>query len=82
MCTVNRQVSSEELLAENRELKKQLRALKDQLEHRSEAAAHAPPTATPDAPHALKSLQQHWPLVVMGMQMVYLLVVNASLVSH
>lgn len=90
VCTVNRQVSPEELLAENRELKKQLLALKGQLEcasatitpTASEADTNTPLTHSSDATTVLKSLQKHWVIVVLSMQMVYLCVVNASLVVY
>ena len=93
VCTVNRQMSTEELLTENRELKKQLRALKDQLECSADATLPTTPgcatesttesnTYWKNAPDVIKTLQKNWVIVLLSMQTVYLCVVNASFSSY
>jgi hypothetical protein len=95
VCTVQKQINPEELLAENRELKKHLQRLQDQLECASGKPSSSPPEASGADSDAcmrtkqhnelfsiISALQKHWVLVVLSMQMVYLCVVSASLGVH
>lgn len=85
-------MSPEKLLAENRELKKHVHELKSQLESGSgtsipalsEAAEIYGKASSKDSEAAfcVKALQENWVLVALGMQMVYLCVLNASLIAR
>lgn len=90
VCTVNRQVSVPELLAENRELKKQLQAIRGHLKCQSEDNTSAISDSegisradTQVSTHSMMTiLQSHWVLVALTMQTVYLCFINAALASH
>jgi hypothetical protein len=92
---VQKQINPEELLAENRELKKHLQRLQDQLDCASGKPSSSPPEASgadsdscmltkqhSELFSIISALQKHWILVVLSMQMVYLCVVSASLGVH